>query len=133
MGSLSGYDRARIVAHYNWVNKATGDIDPKLFEGRTEAEIKYLRKTVGTTMSVSCGIEFSVEYKDVPRYEHFNFIIMAKHLFNKSGQLPFSGSLDNQPAQIMEILELLFELDSEREEQARQKQKREQSRNVSRR
>ena len=117
---LSDYDRASIVAQYNSLYKRE-TIDPKIFKNRTEAQIKYLRKTMGTTTQISCNLEFTKDFKEYPEYGHFNFIMMASHTFNKSGIPPFSGSLSEQPAQIMDILEILFELDSEREEDARRK------------
>lgn len=106
-------------------------IDPKIFENRSEAEIKYLRKTMGNLQQTSCGMEFSKDFKEYPDYEHFNFVMMASHVYNKAGTLPFPGSLSEQPAQMMEILETLFELDAEREADARRKA--EKDKNVSRR
>lgn len=117
IAALSDYDRALIVAKYNSLYKKE-TIDPKIFQNRTEAEIKYLRKTMGQIKNISCSLEFSKEYPEYPEYEHFNFVMMASHVFNKSGILPFPGSLSEQPAQVMDILELLFELDAEREDDA---------------
>jgi len=76
---------------------------------------------MGNLKNLSCGIEFSKEYTDYPEYQHFNFVMMASHVYNKSGTLPFPGSLAEQPSQMMEILETLFELDGEREADARRK------------
>lgn len=76
---------------------------------------------MGNLQQVSCSLEFSKDFKEYPEYEHFNFVMMASHVYNKSGTLPFPGSLSEQPAQMMEILETLFELDAEREEDAMRK------------
>ena len=130
--SLSDYDRACLVAKYNSLYKKE-TIDPKIYENRTEAEIKYLRRTMGTTKQFSCGLEFSKEFAEYPDYEHFNFVMMAHHVFDKSGTLPFSGPLSEQPSQFMEILEVLFELDSEREADIRRKAEQDKSKNVKRR
>lgn len=108
-------------------------IDPKIFQNRTEAEIKYLRKSLGNTTQISCGLEFDKEFKEYPNYEHFNFVMMASHVFNKAGTLPFPGALSDQPAQFMDILELLFELDAEREDELRRKAEKEKDRNGQRR
>lgn len=78
---------------------------------------------------ISCDIEFSKEFKEYPEYQHFNFVMMASHVFNKSGTLPFPGSLSEQPAQIMEILETIFQLDSEREADAHRKAQKEKEKN----
>lgn len=120
VSTLSEYDRACLVAKYNSLYKKE-TIDPKLFENRTEAEIKYLRKSLGGAVQISSGLEFTKEFKEYPEYNHFNFVMMASHVFNKAGTLPFQGSLSDQPAQFMEILEVLFELDAEREEDLRRK------------
>lgn len=128
ISGLSEYDRACLVAKYNSLYKRE-TIDPKLFENRTEAEIKYLRKTMGTTKHISCGLEFTKDFKEYPEYPHFNFAIMSSHLYDKAGTLPFPGSLSEQPAQMMEILETLFELDSEREADLRAKAESKKGRN----
>lgn len=78
---------------------------------------------MGVVTQISCGMEFTKDFKDYPEYNHFNFVIMASHVYNKSGTLAFPGSLSEQPAQMVEILETIFELDSEREEDARIKAK----------
>ena len=80
---------------------------------------------MGNLHNISCGIEFSVDFKEYPEYEHFNFVSVAYHVYNKSGNLPFPGSLSEQPSQMMEILDVMFELDMEREEDARAKAERE--------
>ena len=107
-------------------------IDPKIFQNRTEAEIKYLRKSMGALAQSSCGMQFDKDYKEYPEYNHFNFVMMASHVYNKSGTLPFPGSLSEQPAQMMEVLEVLFELDAEREADAQRKAEKEQRHNVRR-
>lgn len=118
MSTLSSFDRACLVAKYN-SNYKKESIDPKIFEDRTEAEIKYLRKTMGSTMHRSCGLEFSKEYKDYPDYSHFNFVMTASYVFNKTGALPFEGAVGSQPAQVMEIMDTVAALDSEREDDVR--------------
>lgn len=129
---MSDFDRACLIAKYNSLYKRES-IDPKIFENRTEAEIKYLRKSMGDLQQVSCNMQFDKDYKEYPDYEHFNFVMMASHVYNKAGTLPFPGSLSEQPAQIMDILEVLFELDAEREADARRKVEKEKKPNVSRR
>lgn len=121
MSSLSDFDRACLVAKYNsFYKKET--IDPKLLErGHSPERIKYLRKTLGVTTNISCEMEFTKDFKEYPEYEHFNFIMVANHVYTKSGNLPFPGSLTEQPSQMMEILDVVFGLDAEREEDARRK------------
>jgi hypothetical protein len=83
---------------------------------------------MGGTTQTSCGIEFSKEFKEYPEYPHFNFAMMSSLVFNKSGTLPFAGGLADQPAQIMDILEVIFELDSEREADLQRKAEKDRSR-----
>lgn len=125
ISSLNDFDRACLIAKYNslYVRES---IDPKLFEKRTEAEIKYLRKTLGDLKQISCNIEFNIDFKEYPDYAHFNFVMMAWYSYDKGGLLPFSGSLSEQPAQIMEIFELIMELQTEREAVQREQEKKEQ-------
>lgn len=125
---MSEYDKACLVAKYNSLYKRE-TINPKIFENRTEEEIKYLRKTMGVTKQLSCGLEFTKDFKEYPEYNHFNFVMMSSHLYNKAGTLPFPGSLSQQPAQMMEILETVFELDSERESDLRAKAESKKGRN----
>lgn len=108
-------------------------IDPRMFENRTEAEIKYLRRTMTGTKQISCDMEFTREFKEYPEYAHFNFVMFAYYAFETSGVLPFPGSLSEQPAQIMEIFETILALDTERQNDAQQKAKAEQDKNGSRR
>lgn len=102
-------------------------------ENRTEEEIKFLRRTMGKLKNISCGIEFNLDYKAYPEYNHFNFVMTAAHAFNTGGVLPFSGALFEQPAQIMEILELIEMLDSERERDLMQKAEQDRKKNNGRR
>jgi len=74
-------------------------------------------------------MEFTQEYKDYPEYYHFNFAMTTYHAFNKSGTLPFPGSVSEQPGQIMDIFDTIFELDMEREEDSRRKAEKDRKRN----
>lgn len=51
------------------------------------------------------------------------------HAFNKSGTLPFPGAVSEQPGQIMDIFDTIFELDMEREEDTRRKAEKDRKRN----
>ena len=124
MSGLTDYDRACLVAQYNSFYKKE-IIDPKIFENRTEAEIKYLRRTMGVTVQQSCGLEFTKDFKDYDDYPHFNFVMTCAYAHIKSGALPYAGGVAGQPAQIMEIIELINQLDSEREQDARLKAQKE--------
>lgn len=119
---MSNYDRALIIAQYNSGYKKNG-IDPKIFENRTEAEIKYLRKNMGSKMERSCGLQFDNTFNEYPQYDHFNFVMSLAYTYNKNGTLPFSGGTAEQPSQIMEILELISFLDDERERAQAKKEK----------
>lgn len=79
---------------------------------------------MGSIVNVSCELEFNDDFKNYPKYNHFNFVMTASYVFNKNGILPFDGPLGSQPAQIMEILETIMALDSERENDARLKAER---------
>lgn len=123
--TLSEYDRACLVAKYNSLYKRE-TIDPDLLNrGHSPERMKYLRKSLGTTLNISCDIEFTKEFKEYPEYDHFNFIMVGHNAYTKSGIPPFPGSLSEQPAQFMEILELLYQLDMEREQDAMRKSQQE--------
>lgn len=119
---------ACLVAKYNSLYKRE-TIDPKIFKNCTEDQIKYLRKTMSGNVQQSCNIEFTKEFKEYPEYEHFNFVMMASHVFSKAGTLPFPGSLSDQPAQIMDILDTIFELDNEQEQDSQRKAKKDREKN----
>jgi hypothetical protein len=126
---LTNFDRACLVAKYN-SNYKRETVNPEIFKkGYTEAQIKYLRKSLGKTMNVSCDIEFTKEYNEYPDYYHFNFVMTTYHTWNKSGACPFPGSVSEQPGQIMDIFDLLFQLDMEREEDMRRKAEKDRKRN----
>lgn len=121
ISELNNYDRACLVGHYNstYVKES---IDPRIFtKGYSEAHIRMIREKLGRTYNNSCGLTFTEDYHDY-HYDHFNFVIMAYHAYDKSGQMPFKDSLSEQPAQILEIFEVLSALTFEREEDSRRKQ-----------
>lgn len=80
---------------------------------------------MGVTRERSAGIEFSREFKEYPPYGHFNFVMTCGYTHIKSGNLAFPGGIADQPAQIMEIIELINILESERETDARRKAEKE--------
>jgi hypothetical protein len=112
---LSSFDRLCIVNQYNTVLKKKGSTATLNDRGYTEQQLKFLRKNLGSTMIHSAGIEITGDRSLIPDYNHFGFIITVFYSYQRSGQLPFSGGSAEQPAQIMEIFELLSELDAERE------------------
>lgn len=120
LSSLSGYERITLITKYNSSYKKQS-IDPKIFENRSEEQIKYLRRTIGKLRNISCGFIFEKDYTEYPECEFFNFAVFSNYAFTKNGILPYPGSLIEQPAKIIEIFECLFELDAEREADARSK------------
>lgn len=78
---------------------------------------------MGDFKNRTCGLEYAKEFTEYPEYPYFTFYAIAFSQFKKTGALPFPGSLSEQPAQSMEIIETLMELDSEHQVEMEQRAK----------
>ena len=58
-------------------------------------------------------------------YPEFDYVINIYHIHTKTGALPYPGSISEQPAKIIELLNILEQLNLERRqrEQAEQERK----------
>lgn len=78
------------------------------------------KKRSSITELISCNLHFK---KGLQEYNHPYFsYFMTLHQNYKLGVLPFSGSLSEQPAYIMEIFDIMDQLDFEKDKKIQQEQ-----------
>lgn len=118
MSSLSWNERVCIIAQYNTQfgkEKLLGDADLKK-RGFNEAAIELLKKAQQSNRAKtvdSCGIRFKSDFSHL---KHTDFYFLYDlYISYKNGNLPFSGGSAEQPAQIMDIIQLFSLLEIERE------------------
>jgi hypothetical protein len=125
ISSLSDYDYALINA--TWLSLTNEDFQcsrvESMYEKRSDAEvqikIRRIQKGCGV-ISNSPKIEIGrIAYHSCLCHQNFQHPLIG-HLMSLSanyekGNLPFSGAVMDQPAQIMEIIELIEHLKMERE------------------
>lgn len=130
ISSLSEWDYINIVGQYHRANgKAT--IDPALKDrGYTEAQLKALESKLKNEkrgrVIKTLNLEISEDLSAFD-YPMFNFIITTHRALEK-GLLPFQGSYAEQPAQIIEIFNLIDQLNFEAQEKQAREFKAEQER-----
>lgn len=117
MSGLSFYEYATFIGHYQHLASGKAGTEQKLeTRGYSEAALKELeqheRKMISTVESQ--GLRFKrplKEYEsDILEYA------LQLHENYERGQLPFPGSVSEQPAQIIQIFNLLSSLRNERVE-----------------
>lgn len=106
-----------LVGQYNnIVLKPTNDIKEISNKGYSPEAIAELHKAMGTTFPEirSMNLIFKT---DLNKFEYplFNSVMTLFHKYDNFGTLPFSGCHADQPAQIMEIFNILESLRSEDE------------------
>ena len=116
LSSLSFYDMVRIIAQYNtlYSGKATlNDVDLKQ-RGYTDSMIAVMReKSVQVFTPVdTCGIRIKSDFSKV-QYPHFHYLMNLFQMYEK-GCLPFPGTVSEQPAQIIEMFNIVQLLELER-------------------
>lgn len=121
LSTLSDFEYVSIVGNYN--NLDENDEEQVLRDrGFSEDQIRYTLKDKQGTSFKSLNVVF--HEKNKLKYPYFSYIIT---LFNqyKNGTLPFTGSLVEQPAKIIEIFDVLYQLQYEQEENSRKKHEKE--------
>lgn len=117
------------MGHYNKLIYKD-EIDPKLLaRGYSEDQLKQMmesRKGSGPSEVISCNLHLTGRL-DRWKYFHFNYVMTLFNSYDKSGVMPFPGTLSEQPAKIIEIFDLLEQLKHEHNEMIRREQAREQA------
>ena len=129
LSSVGSYEHALLVGHYNSLS-AKDQISSELLDrGYTPQQIAILEKRTITdkTSVISCGLKF---YGDLARFSHssFSYYMQTFHAFDNHGTLPFKGTFNDQPAKILEIFDIFFELKHEQQERMHKDAEREQRR-----
>lgn len=121
MSGLSWYDRVCLIAQYNMQfnkDKFTSDAELRKrgFNDKAIEMLKEAQKSNRAKSLESCGIRFKSDFSHL-KHPDFYFIYELFTCY-KLGNLPFSGGSAEQPAQVMEILQLISLLEIERENNA---------------
>lgn len=128
---VSDYEFALINA--TWLNLTNENFQCKKHEGllkrRADADIaiKAVRqkKGCGVIKSISLIEIDHIAYHSCLCHESFQHPLMGYFLTTQAayekGMLPFDGGLMDQPAQIMDIISLISQLQSEREAEMQEK------------
>lgn len=117
ISTLSTEDYVNIVASYG--HAASGykaEVDPTLLSRGYTAEALALTKKIAPTVFTpvtSCGLRFTKHLSKF-KYPLFGYALVLFENYER-GQLPFEGSVADQPAQVMELFALLQNLRNERE------------------
>jgi hypothetical protein len=131
ISSLSFSDFVCIVGNYNHILEGSKpEVDPTLkARGYSDAAIEAARKSVIVSPTVSQGLRFT---RHLSRYKYplMSYVLTLLENYER-GQLPFPGSVSEQPAQIMEIFALLQSLKHERDQRLNEKIERENGRRKS--
>ena len=135
ISSVTDYEYIAYIA--NWHKGEQGDlIDPRLLQrGFTEEQLQQL---IDKAQADSMGREItSLNLKirgNLRRFQldEFDYVITLYHIYNNTGQLPYPGSISEQPAKIIEIFNILEQLDLERRQRDQAEYQRSMKRNVRR-
>jgi hypothetical protein len=121
VSSLTESEYIAIVANYNRISRS--ETENKLRErGFDEARIKYALVNEKFSPIVSGGITFT-EAIDLP-CANFGTYLMLQSAY-KNGHLPFPGAVMDQPAAIVEVINLLDALEIEAQVKAQAERKKE--------
>lgn len=128
LSSLSYRDMVSIVAQYNTIYSGSKSVDDAVLldRGYTADQIAAMRKQSPQTFTPveSCGLKFKSDFSKV-KYEHFHYLMNLYQMYEK-GCLPFPGSVSEQPAQIIEMFNIIQLLELER----RNREAKEQHKNI---
>jgi hypothetical protein len=113
ISSVSTIDFINLVGNYHALSNGKPDIDP-IIESRYPPEvlaqvIQNKKKTFGELITL--GLKFTVPPSQF-EYEHMHYVLTLFENYDK-GQLPFPGSVSEQPAQIMQIFNVIDALRQE--------------------
>lgn len=106
ISSISVYELIVITAHYTSLISNEIDHDESLkLRGFSEEQIKKVSKQKPKTQIKTMGLIFKQPLCKF-KYPLIEYVLILSENYEK-GNLPFSGSISEQPAQVIEILELI--------------------------
>lgn len=83
---------------------------------------KTSKEVISLDVKFTCGIEHIY-------VEYFGYVVTLFDLYSKHGVLPYTGSLSEQPAKIIDIFNVLDQLYTEREKHQIEEHRKEQAKN----
>ena len=128
ISSVSNYEYVAMIARYHSAS-SEDTIDNRLLhrgfsEAQLQALIQQVQKENRSTVTASLNVSIA---GDLNRFEYpeFDFVVNLYHIYEKTGSLPYPGSITEQPAKILELFSILDQLNLERRqrEQAEQERK----------
>lgn len=126
LSSLTGSEYIILVGHYNkLVHKPS--VDPRLLaRGYTEDQIKMMQKASQEKQLeiISCNLHFKSDLSQFT-FPRFNFLMTVHQQYSQFGNLPYPGTISEQPAKIIEIFNVLDSLKLENEIRQREEHQRE--------
>ena len=130
VSGLSHWDYVNLVGHYHKLSEGEL-ISPEVYEkGYTEAQIKHLEQRAkeqrGFNRIKSLDLLFQGSLQEY-EYSQFNYVMTIYNQY-KIGMLPFEGPLADQPAQIIDIMSVISQLQFEAEKRQRDEYERQQKR-----
>jgi len=109
-------------------------IDPRLLErGFTDEQIQKLQQQLSIKTRADIARSLNLRLSgDLSRfkYDNFSFAVNMHNAFEKHGILPYNGPYTEQPAQIIEIFNVLDQLSFERREKQHRENQKERKKNV---
>jgi hypothetical protein len=127
LSTLSDWEYVSLVANYN--NAGQVDEAKALKDrGYTEAQVKYALRGKGTSSFKSLDVVFH-DNTNI-KYPLFGYAYTLYQQY-KQGNLPYPGSVTEQPAKILEIFDVISQLEFENETRMRKKMEKEQNRGKS--
>ena len=108
-------------------------IDPRLLDrGFTEEQLALLMKNAKNAVMGNTIRSLNVRISgDLKRFNlgFFDYILSLYHIYSKTGSLPYKGSISEQPAKVMEIMNIIERLSIERQENEIKRREREVKKN----
>lgn len=124
ISSLTLAEYARIISSYNAI-RLSRSLDPRLKDrGFTDEQLKILREKMKTSVTEvrSLNIKFTRPIEEF-KYSQFGYVLTLYRAYKEHGTLPFPGSISEQPAQFIEILNTIEAVELEFREKELEQQK----------
>jgi len=121
LSTLSTKEYVDIVGEYNY-NIHGSSIDPAIYErGYTEQQLEMMEKQAIPKTIQSCNLSISKPLEEFS-FAGFDYTY-GLYSHYKKGILPFSGPVSEQPARIIEIFNLFYQLEYEVQQRSLKEQK----------